>query len=567
VNHESKEAYKLIVGLDMGGTHVDAVIIDRGNIVDIAKTPADRSDLFGSIWATLDNLLSGKKVSRIERINLSTTVSTNAIIEGKTAPVGMIIESGPGMDPSFMSCGSENIFITGYVDHRGREIKPFDPVEIQEAASRFKQQDIKTCAVVAKFSTRNPLHEINIQKMLKDEFCPITMGHTLSGKLNFPRRVFTSYLNCAVYHVFKAFCDSIRKAMQKENIHVPVNVLKADGGTISLDVGQQYPVNTILSGPAASLMGACAFNAGDKDAVFLDIGGTTTDISFVADGVPLFEPLGINIGPYNTLVRAIYSVSIGLGGDSAIHIENGELKIGPQREGFPMALGGQVPTPSDAMIVLGLLDFGNKDRAILAMKLLGEKLGMDARAASEVVYEKMADIIKQKVDSLIKDINSRPVYTVKELLYGKRLKPEYVSIIGGPARAMAPVLEKKFNLPCRVPENYEAANAVGAALAKTTAEITLLADTASGVLSVPEIGLYKRIDRNFTLDMARQKALELLKQRASILGAEGSETESEITEESSFNMVRGFYTSGKNIRIKAQVKPGLLYELRGVNYA
>jgi hypothetical protein len=87
------------------------------------------------------------------------------------------------------------------------------------------------------------------------------------------------------------------------------------------------------------------------------------------------------------------------------------------------------------------------------------------------------------------------------------------------------------------------------------------------VLSVPEIGLYKRIDRNFTLDMARQKALELLKQRASILGAEGSETESEITEESSFNMVRGFYTSGKNIRIKAQVKPGLLYELRGVNYA
>lgn len=557
----------MIVGLDMGGTHVDAAIIDRGEIVDVAKAPTDRLNLFGSIWETLDSLLSGKDVSKIERINLSTTISTNAIVEGKTAPVGMIIESGPGMDPSFVSCGSESFFITGYVDHRGREIKAFDPREIQEAASRFKRKGIKTCAVVAKFSIRNPLHEISIQKMLKDEFSPITMGHTLSGKLNFPRRVFTAYLNCAVYQVFDTFCESIRQAMQKENINIPVNVLKADGGTISLDAGQQYPVNTILSGPAASLMGTLAFNTSDKDAVFLDIGGTTTDISFVAEGVPLFEPLGISIGAYNTLVRAIYSVSIGLGGDSAIHIENGELKIGPQREGFPMALGGPVPTPSDAMIVLGLLDFGNKEKAISAMKILGEKLGIDARTAAQAVYDKMSDIIKQKVDNLLAEINSRPVYTVKELLYGKKLSPQYISVIGGPAKAIAPILKKKFNLPCHVPDNFEVANAIGAALARTTAEITLLADTAAGTLSIPELGLYEKIDKSFSLERAKQKALELLKERAFVLGQTEGAWDAEITEESSFNMVRGFYTSGKNIRVRAQAKPGLLYELRGVDHA
>ncbi|MCR4431553.1 MAG: hydantoinase/oxoprolinase family protein [Tepidanaerobacteraceae bacterium] len=555
------------MGLDMGGTHVDACLIDRGNIVEQAKTPTDRSDLFGSIWETLNSLLSGKDISSIEHINLSTTVSTNAIVEEKTAPVGMIIESGPGMEHSFLSCGQENIFISGYIDHRGREIKAIIPEEIGESVSRFRRKDIKACAVVTKFSIRNPMHEIKIRDMLKDEFYPVTMGHALSGKLNFPRRVFTSYLNSAIYQVFGEFCESFKQALEKEKISVPVNVLKADGGTISMNAAQQYPVFTILSGPAASLMGACAFDPGDKDAVFLDIGGTTTDISFAADGIPLFEPYGISIGHFKTLVRAIYSVSIGLGGDSAVSVEKGEIKIGPRREGFPMALGGPMPTPSDAMIVLGLLNFGQKDRAISAVKNIGEQLGVDAKTAAQAIYEKMGEIIKQKVDNLLADINSRPVYTVKELLYGKRLKPEYVSIIGGPARAMAPVLERKFNLPCRVPENYEVANAVGAALAKITAEITLLADTAAGVLSVPEIGMYERIDRNFTLDMARQKALELLKQRASILGAEGSKIESEITEESSFNMVRGFYTSGKNIRIRAQVKPGLQYELRGGNYA
>ncbi|CAK9330553.1 hydantoinase/oxoprolinase family protein [Thermoanaerobacter kivui] len=554
------------MGLDMGGTHVDAVIIDRGNIIDAVKTPTDHTNLFGSIWETLNHLLKGKDISSISHINLSTTISTNAIVEGKTAPVGMIIESGPGMEPSFLACGSENIFITGYVDHRGREIKSFKPEEIQEAVIKFKEKNIEACAVVAKFSVRNPIHEIKICKFLEDKFSPVTMGHTLSGRLNFPRRVYTSYLNSAVYHVFRTFCESIKETMKKENINVPVNVLKADGGTISLEAAQKYPVNTILSGPAASLMGALAFNPGNKDGVLLDIGGTTTDISFVADGVPLFEPFGIKIANYNTLVRAIYSVSIGLGGDSAIHVENGEIKIGPHREGPPMAIGGLVPTPSDAMIVLGLLDFGDKERAISAMKDLGEKLQLDAKATAKLIYKKMGDIIKQEVNDILVEINSRPVYTVKELLYGKKLKPKYISIIGGPAKALAPLLEKEFNLPCYVPENYEIANAIGAALAKPTAEVTVLADTAEGKLSVPEMGIYEKIGRDFTIEKAEQKALEILKEMASVVGASDKKVEGEITEKSSFNMVRGFYTCGKNIRVRAQIKPGLLYEMRGVNH-
>lgn len=549
----------------MGGTHVDAVVIEQGKVIDTAKNPTNRENLFESIWTTLQELLSGKDVNKIKRINLSTTISTNAIVEKKTSPVGMIIQSGPGLSHDVLACGSENAFISGYIDHRGREVAAFDPVEIKKVAREFKQKEIPVCAVVAKFSVRNPEHEIEIAKMLEDDFDPITMGHTVSGKLNFPRRVYTSYLNSAIFHTFRKFSNSIVKAMKKEKISAPIYVLKADGGTARLESAENQPVETILSGPAASIMGTNALLPTRSDAVQLDIGGTTTDISFLADGVPLFEPQGIQIDKYKTLVRAVYNVSIGLGGDSSIRVDGNKIKIGPKRDGYPMALGGPTPTPGDAMVVLDLMNIGDKKKAYEAMKILGKRLGVSPEDAAKKVLNTMADIIKNEVDKLLNNINSRPVYTVKELLYGKKIKPKVINIIGGPAKALASVLEEKFNIPCRYPENYHVANAVGAALSRTTTEITMTVDTARGVLSVPEMGIYENVNRSFTLDMARDKAIKLLEQNAQKLGATEGEIEPDITEESSFNMVRGFFTSGKNMRIKAQVKPGLIYQLRGVD--
>jgi len=553
----------MIIGLDVGGTNVNAVAICESEIVDTAKNPTDYSDLLGCIWTTLNQLLSSNRNENIQHINLSTTVSTNAIVEGNTAPVGMIIESGPGLDPSFLCCGTENVLINGYIDHRGREISPLNKKEIDQAIQLFESKDIHAVSVAGKFSTRNPAHELAIAESLRGLFSPITLGHALSGKLNFPRRVYTSYLNSAVYDVFGKFAEGIKKAMKREGIDVPTYILKADGGTVNIATAEKYPVNTILSGPAASTMGACAFYPSDQDAVLLDIGGTTTDISFLADGVPLFEPLGIKIGSYNTLVRAIYSVSIGLGGDSAVCIKDGKLKIGPVRKGKPRALGGPSPTPSDAMIVLGLMDFGDKDRAFEAMQEIGRKMGVDAKSAAYMIYETMGDMIKDEVERLLKEINSRPVYTIKELLYGKKVRPAFLSVIGGPAKALAPMLEKKFNIPCKVPPYYEAANAVGAALAKITAEVTLVADTAEGTLAVPEIGLHEKTQRYFDLKKAREKAFEALRMRALELGADETEIDPEIVEEQSYNVVRGFYTRGKNIRIKAQLKPGFNPNFKG----
>ena len=395
----------------------------------------------------------------------------------------------------------------------------------------------------------------------QDETPIITMGHTMSGKLNFPRRVYTSYLNSAVYKSFKEFAINIKSSMEREGIQAPVFILKADGGTMNLDKAEEKPVETILSGPAASFMGISALLPTEEDAVLLDIGGTTTDIFFLADGVPLFEPLGIKIDKYKTLVRAIYTSSIGLGGDSAISIENKNIKIGPKREGKPYGLGGPKPTPTDAMIFLGLMD-GDKERAQKAMTLLGEKMNMEPKKMAKLILAKMGDMIKSKVDTILGEINSKPVYTIKELLYGKKIEPKMINLIGGPAKILAPILEERFKLPTHYPANYEVANAVGAALARPTTEITLHADTSKGRLSVPELELYEKISSRFTLNQAREKALELVKESAKNLGATEEELDAEITEESSFNMVRGFYTTGKDIRVKAQIKPGLIHQIR-----
>ncbi|HHX24401.1 MAG: hydantoinase/oxoprolinase family protein [Tepidanaerobacteraceae bacterium] len=551
----------MIIGLDMGGTNVDAVLLHDGEIIEAIKSPTDYTNLLDSVWEPLRLLISKARASQIKRIILSTTISTNAIIEQKIDPVGMIIQCGPGLQKDFLCCGKKNVFISGYIDHRGKEISPLDTREIEQVVKDFKEEGISAVSVTGKFSVRNGKHEINIYNMLKDRFHPITLGHTLSGKLNFPRRVFTSFYNSAVSSTFHRFSENILKALKREKIYVPIFILKADGGTMSLEFGNKQPVQTILSGPAASVMGGQAFLSTNKDAVFLDIGGTTTDISFLANGVPLFEPLGIKIGAFPTLVRALYSASIGVGGDSQVSIKDNKILIGPKRQGPPRALGGLSVTPTDAMIFLGTINAGDRHKAIAAMEEIGDQLGIDPRTAANLILDTMVDMIKDKVDDLLKKINSRPVYTVKELLYGKKVLPELIQVIGGPAQAMAPILREKFNIPCLYPKNYQLANAVGSALAKNTLEISMFVDTVSGRLSVPELGLFETVHKTYSLEEARKYALNLINEMT-LLGEKPDESEAEIIEENSFNMVRGFSTSGKNMRIRAQTKPGLIYELR-----
>lgn len=549
----------MIIGIDVGGTHIDGVLLHNKKIIRKEKIPTE-GDLSRNIWKVLKGLIQSVDKRKISRINLSTTVSTNAIAEDKLSKVAMFIQAGAGRNYDFLKPGEKNIQLSGYVDHRGNITKSFEEKEVIKGIKSLKEQGIENCGIVGKFSTRNPREELKARDILKDSFSHISMGHRMSGNLNFPRRVYTTYLNVGVYKIWKDFILQLKESLDKEGIDAPIYILKADGGTMKLEESMEKPVETILSGPAASFMGTTSMFELEKDAVLLDIGGTTTDVFFLADGVTLFEPLGIEIKNYKTLVRSIYSVSIGLGGDSYLSIEAGKIKIGPQRQGIAVGMGGNNPTPTDAMIALGLLEIGDKSLSQKAIGSFGKELDLSMEETAQGILDKMISIIKEKILYTLEEINEKPVYTIKELLYGKRIKPEEIKIIGGPAKVMAPLLEKALHIPCAYPKDYELANAIGAALARPTKEIDLLIDTDKRIFNVPQLGIYEKIDQKYDLQKAEEKAKEILKEFY------GEDPEVEIIESNSFNMVDGFFTKGQNIRIKAQIKPGLIYRLEELGH-
>lgn len=545
----------MIIGIDVGGTHIDGVIIEDRKIIKKNKIPTGE-DLFENIWILIKDLIQDIDKDKISRINLSTTVSTNAIIEDTTSKVGMFIQTGAGRNYDFLTPGDENINLSGSIDHRGNLIKSFKKREILDSLQDFKDKEIKNCGIVTKFSTRNPEEELKGQEILKDNSMEhISMGHRISGNLNFPRRVYTTYLNEAVHSIWNNFITSLDKSLEREGVDAPIYVLKADGGTMEVDEANEKPVETILSGPAASFMGISSMFEIYGDAILLDIGGTTTDIFFLADGVTLFEPLGIQIKDYKTLVRAIYSVSIGLGGDSSLSIKDDDIEIGPKRQGIAVGLGGKKPTPTDAMIALELIEIGDRELSKKAIEEFGKALDLSMEETANKILENMAIKIKTKIHETLAVINSQPVYTIEELLHGKEIKPKEIKIIGGPAKVMSSILEKKMGIPCEYPEDYELANAIGACLSKPTREINLLADSQKGILSIPELGIYEKINKRYDQKKTEERAIEILRD----LDKEDSEIE--IIESNSFNMIDGFRTTGKNIRVKAQIRPSLIYRL------
>ncbi|WP_258360430.1 hydantoinase/oxoprolinase family protein [Moorella sulfitireducens (nom. illeg.)] len=545
----------MFVGLDMGGTHTDAVLVDQGRILRHYKTVTDQADYTGTVTRALEAVLNGINLAAIKRLNLSTTICTNAIVTGRTSPVGLLLEPGPGLNPAILACGQKNFILSGSIDHRGRPTSSLVEAEIKKADKELRQAGIRHLAIAGKFSTRNPEHELAIKEALSPSYEFITLGHRLSGRLNFPRRVFTAYLNSAVAATYSSFAAAIKSfTAQKELPAVPY-ILKADGGTLSLEASLAQPVETILSGPAASIMGALALVPVQQDAIILDIGGTTTDIAFLAGGVPLFEPQGISIAGFPTLVRALYSHSLGLGGDSCLEVKDGRLTIGPERRGPARALGGPAVTPTDALITLGRLDLGDRAAARRGIAKLGDELGLTTERTASAILKQMAGEIACHCHALLAQINSRPVYTVREVLEEKQLKPAQVIAIGAPAPLLAAELDEAFSLPVVVPHLAGVANAVGAALSRPTTELTLLADTGQGLLTVPEEGIREKVPAGYTLEQAKKRALELLRARFLRLTPEAGDAGLEVVEEQSFNMVSGFYTTGKNIRVKVQVKP------------
>ena len=557
ISTSGSDAAIMIIGLDVGGTHTDVVLLGRDRLIKDIKVPTDPNDLFNSILTGLNAITADVDKTRIERLVLSTTLTTNAIVQGKIAPVGMIVTGGPGINPEFFRTSDQYYVVSGAIDHRGREIDPVDQNEIEHAAELLKQSDIHYLGVVGKFGVRNPAHELKIAEIIENSFDKIFLGHQISGNLNFPRRIATTYLNAAVYPIHKNFFESIKRSLEQEGLDIPIHLLKADGGTMSFLSSIDSPDQTILSGPAASVMGATPF-ASQGDSLVIDIGGTSTDMALLIDGVPVLNPVGIQIGSFQTLTRALETCSIGLGGDSAVTVVAGKLRIGPERHGPAMAYGGPAPTPTDALVVLGEITDGDRGQSENGINSLAKELALSPKEMANRILNDFCQTILSAADNMIMRVNSKPVYTVHELQDGYQIQPHTMSVLGGPARHFAERLGKISAFQVSVVPKWKVANAIGAALARTTCEVSLFADTEQGIAFAPEENFYAKISKDFSKEDAIQQAFDLLRTKAIQKGAQTSDLEMEVIEDQAFNMVRGFNTTGQNIRVKVQVKPGLI---------
>jgi N-methylhydantoinase A len=554
----------MIIGLDVGGTHTDIVLVGENGLERRIKVPTDTSALFQTVLTGIEKITANIPSEKIKHAVLSTTLTTNAIVQNKLSPAGMIVSAGPGIDPEAFRTNKHYFTVSGTIDHSGKEIKPIDKYEIEEIASRIKSEGIRHVGVVGKFSARNPEHEIEIEKIIAPYFDKIFLGHRISGHLNFPRRIATTFLNASVYPIHKEFFEAVKSTLKQKGISIPIYILKADGGTMAFDASIDFPGQSVLSGPSASVMGSVAFAPEDKETIVMDIGGTTTDMALLINQVPLLSPLGIEIGKYKTLIRALNSYSIGIGGDSVVRIEDGSLKIGPDRIGPAMAYGGTVPTPTDALFVLGkTVDAsGDKNKSLQGLAPIAEKLGLTVEEAAFEVFDLACQDILTTAREMIERINSKPVYTIKEVLTGYRLNPRHIMVLGGPASYFAEHMEQISEFTVQTVPQWSVANAIGTALSRTTCEVTLFADTQKGVAMAPGESFSTPVSLNFTKKDALEMGHELLRQKALQTGANIDDLDLDVLEELEFNMVRGFRLTGKNIRIKLQVKPGLIHNYK-----
>lgn len=549
----------MIIGLDVGGTHTDVILVGENGLENRAKVLTDTSDLFGTILTGLDRITADVRPEEISHAVLSTTLTTNAIVTGRLHRAGMIVCAGPGISvDAFKICDDFHV-VDGAIDHSGNEIQGLNEGQIRGAAAKLKENGIDCVGVAGKFSTRNPAHELKIAEIISPMFERVFIGHRQCGNFNFPRRIATTFLNASVFPVHKAFFNAVQSSLIKRGLTMPIYILKADGGTMDFKTSIDFPGQSILSGPAASVMGSVPYADIDAKTLVLDIGGTTTDMAVLVNSVPLLAPEGIELNGYKTLIRALKTMSVGLGGDSFVRVEGDDLVIGPERRGPAMAYGGDAPTPTDALFVLGRASGGDKDAAARGLGGIAEKLGISVTAAAYRVFDQTCRQILENARQMVDMINSRPVYTVREALKGHKINPDRLLILGGPAPYFADHIQSISDYKVKTVPHWDVANAIGTALSRTTCEVTLFADTSKRIATAPAEEFSENIGSGFGLRAATDMALTLLKDKALSHGADVKDLETDLLESMAFNQVRNFHLVGKTIRVRVQVRPGLVH--------
>ena len=552
----------MLLGIDVGGTFTDAVLLDNkagGDVAQVlaqAKVPTTHEDVLQCLLAALDAVLPQVEAaaSKLERVVISSTIVTNALTEHKLDPVFLAVITGPGMNIK----GHVPVtpyYLSGYVDHRGKVTAQIDWTKHRDLLNK---KGSGVCAVSGKFAVRDPQLEFQAEhELTKCGYKKVFLGSELSGELNFVRRTNSAYFAAQVYTLFQKFSQRITRALTERGINAPVHILKADGGTLPLEAAIQQPVEAVFTGPAASVLGIEALAAPAVNSISLDVGGTTTDIAFWEQGLPLMAKRGAVINGYPTAVRSFHMRSIGIGGDSRIHkLPDGSYQVGPEREGPAAAVGGSVATLSDALIVAGYVSFGDAARAQAAIAALG---GEPSAAARKIIASACA-AIQATISEMLEEWAKQPVYTVDDVIKGTEFVPAQLIGVGG-APGLIKALGEVMHLPVDIPLGAMVANAVGAAVARPTLSAGLRADTTDNYYIIPESGRRERLPRRFNKAVAEELLTSWLREQTAAWQLPDQETE--LISYEHFNTVHGYYDTGDIYSLRMQLKPGILHKVEG----
>lgn len=332
----------VLLGVDTGGTYTDAVLVrDERDIIAKAKSLTTRHDLALGIGSAVRAVLAEADIDphEISMASLSTTLATNALVEGQGGRVGLIFVGFREKDLDTHGLraalkGDPVLVCAGGHDHAGSEAIALDEESIAEFLTKHGDE-VSAFAVAAHFATRNSAHEQRTMAIVEEiTGKPVSASHQLSAKLNGPKRAMTALLNARLVGMIDRLIGRAEDSLKSLGITAALMVVRGDGALISADQAKTCPIETILSGPAASIVGA-RWLTGKDNALVSDIGGTTTDVAVLRDGRPAIDPAGARVGQFRTMVEAVAMRTTGLGGDSQVDMVPEGLRpmvtLGPRR--------------------------------------------------------------------------------------------------------------------------------------------------------------------------------------------------------------------------------------------
>ncbi len=454
------------IGIDVGGTNTDAVLMDGRQVLAEFKT-LTTPEVTGGIVAALSGLQRARPFppEQVSTVMIGTTHFTNAVVEAQrlapTATLRLGLPATAALPPMTDwpdrlrgVTGQHSYLCHGGYEFDGRIISEFDEKEIREAASDIAAKGIETIAVSAVFSPVNADMELQAAEVLRNMIpgVSVSLSHEI-GRVGLLERENATILNACLHELAETITAALESAVRAAGIEAPVYISQNDGTLMSVEYCRQYPVATFASGPTNSMRGA-AFLSGRTDCVVIDVGGTTSDVGVLVHGFPREAAVAVDIGGVRTNFRMPDVLPVGLGGGSIVASDAGQVTVGPRSVGYAiqqraLVFGGDTVTATDLAVAAGLCDVGDSGRVAGLDRAL-------VRHGIQVIQERLAELVDR--------VKTSP-------------GPLPVVIVGGGSILLGDRLEGASEI--LKPDHFAVANAIGAAIAQVGGEVDKVVSLAS----------------------------------------------------------------------------------------